>query len=158
MIIEHVCKYPKCAYYNKKAKHYCCDACASDHYDSVKLEEGKIMGKIKREWSYTTSDGKAFLGKSAAKNAKNHQKRLNFRKSIKDATPQVRRIFNISESDPHEDGETDEDEFLDKVNSELDWDCRDFKDFLNWLVTAYFKIPELPEFFQFIKKEFIKYK
>lgn len=28
-----VCKYPGCAYYNKSATRYCCDACRHDHYD-----------------------------------------------------------------------------------------------------------------------------
>lgn len=165
MTIKRTCKYPGCVYYNKSTKHYCCSACSCDHYSSkqlnsiiTKIRKEYVMDKIKREWSYKTSDGKVFLGKSAVKNAENHQKRLNFRESIKDAIPQARKIFNIPEPDFHKDGEIDEDEFLDKVNNELDWDCRDFKDFLNRLVTAYFEIPELPEFFQFIKKEFNEYK
>lgn len=33
---ERKCKYKKCFYYEPDAKHFCCDACASDDHDSKK--------------------------------------------------------------------------------------------------------------------------
>lgn len=69
----------------------------------------RIMDKIKREWSYETSDGRIFTGKSAREKAKEHQKKLNFRKDIKGIIPETRKISNLSKSNEHGDEETDED-------------------------------------------------
>ena len=34
---KRVCKYPKCFYYGKGAKYYCCSACSSDHWEDKRL-------------------------------------------------------------------------------------------------------------------------
>ncbi len=34
-----LCKYPVCTYYDPKAKSYCCNACAGDHYDYDRLQK-----------------------------------------------------------------------------------------------------------------------
>lgn len=162
MTTERICKYPGCYYYDKKAKHYCCGACACDHRDSMQSKstitrnrKENVMEEIKREWSYKTSDGKLFTGKSAGKKAEDYQKRLNFRKNVRDIIPEAHKIFNINGPDPHEDGESDEEQFLDKVNDEFNWDNDNFEGFLYQLVTIYFGIPELPKFFQFIEEKFM---
>lgn len=41
---ERTCKYPKCFYYKKGAKFYCCDACSADAYDDHRLATEKEMG------------------------------------------------------------------------------------------------------------------
>lgn len=165
MTTERICKHPECFYYDKKAKYYCCGACAYDHHSYKQLtsiitetRKEKVMDKIKREWSYKTSDGKVFFGKFAAKKAKEHQKRLNFRETIRAIIPQARRIFNINEPDSHEDGETDDEMFLDKINDQFSWDVEDFECFLNWIIAIYLEIPELSKFFQFIEEKFDEYK
>lgn len=117
-----------------------------------------IMKNITREWSYKTSDGKVFLGESAEEKAKEYQKRLNFKRTIKDIIPKAREILNIEEPNPHEDGVSDEEKLLDKMDNKLYWSGEDFKDFLYWLITIYFEIPELSKFFQFVEEKFDEYK
>ena len=158
MIMKHICKNPKCSRFNKIAEYYCCKACARIHKSTIiKTKERKIMDKIKRAWTYTTSDGRSFSGKSAAKEAKEHQRKLNFKEDIKSIIPRAREIFNIAGPNPcDEDGETNEELFLNKVLVELDWDGADFEDFLSWLITAYLEIPELFRFFQFIEEKWIE--
>ena len=38
---HRTCKYPKCYYYKKEAKKYCCVACSCDHYDYKRLGLGR---------------------------------------------------------------------------------------------------------------------
>lgn len=158
MITKRTCKYPGCVYYDKKAKHYCCGACTSDHYDYERFKKEKIMDKIKREWSYKTSDGKLFTGKFAAKEAKEYQKRLNFKESIKDIIPEARKIFGIGKPNPHESGETTEEKFLDRINDEFNWDVEDFEEFLNWIIIIYLETPGLSELLQFVEEKFDEYR
>ena len=42
------CKYPECTYYDPKAKSYCCNACAGDHYDYDRLQREKDLIEIRR--------------------------------------------------------------------------------------------------------------
>jgi len=98
------------------------------------------MDKITREWSYKTSDGKLFSGKSAKKEAQNYQKRINLRESVKDLIPAAHKIFNIKKSNPHENGETDEDLVIDRINEEFGWEANTFERALNYLVLLYQKI------------------
>ena len=158
MTTKRMCKYPGCTYYDKKAKHYCCGACMSDHYDYERLKKEKIMDKIKREWSYKTSDGKLFTGKFAAKKAKEYQKRLNFRESINNLAAGAREIFNVDKPNRQEDGKTDEELLIEKLNDKFGWDIDSFEEFLHELVTMYLEIPELSKFFQFVEEKFDEYK
>jgi hypothetical protein len=34
---DRVCMYPDCVYFDKEADHYCNNACATDHYDYLRL-------------------------------------------------------------------------------------------------------------------------
>lgn len=164
---ERICKYPGCFYYNKKAKRYCCGACTVDHYSSeqldsiiTKIRKEKIMSKVKREYSYRTTDDKIFTGKLAKEKARSHQKRLNFRGVIKNIVPEARKIFNIDKSYllKDEDGETNEDRLIDKINDEFSWDMNDFEDFLHYFTNICLEIPELSKFMQFVDKKFDEYK
>lgn len=38
---KRICKYPRCTYYDPKAKTYCCGACSSDSYDYDRLKGQK---------------------------------------------------------------------------------------------------------------------
>jgi hypothetical protein len=36
---EKTCVYPLCVNFDPKAKNYCCNGCAYDHYDYIELHE-----------------------------------------------------------------------------------------------------------------------
>ena len=111
------------------------------------------MDKITREWSYKTSDGKLFSGKSAKKEAQDCQKRINLRESVKDLIPAAREIFKIKKPNQYEDEETDEEMLVDKINKEFGYETNTLEETLNYLVLLYLEIPELSKFFQLLEKK-----
>jgi hypothetical protein len=166
MATERICKYPGCIYYDKEATCCCCSACEVSYYSEKQLDsiitetrkEKNIMDKIKQEWSYKTSDGTLFSGKFAKRKAQAHQKKINFRESVKDLIPAAHEIFGIKKPNLHEDGETDEEIVVDRLNAEFGWEANTFEEALNYLVILYLEIPELSGFFQFLEGKLDEYK
>lgn len=111
------------------------------------------MDKIKREYSFRTTDGVLHSGGNAAKRAKEHQKMVDFHKAIKGMIPEVRRIFNIK--DAHT---TDESILLEKVGDHMLVDCDDLEELVGRLVDVYIEIPEIVTLFTFIKDRFERFR
>lgn len=115
------------------------------------------MDKIKREFAYRTSDDKVFSGKNAAKKAKEHQKRVDFRNTVKEIIPAAEKIFGLKDLDDVSTG-SDETELIDKLNNELSFECDDFDEWVRRFVDLYMEVPEIVEFFQFVEDKFKDFK
>jgi len=116
------------------------------------------MNKIKREYSFRTADGTLYSGKNAEKRAKEHQKRVDFNKTIEDMVPEVRKIFDIKDADTADDGDTDESKLLEKVGDHVLIVCDDLKELVGRLVDMYIEIPEIVTLLVFIRDKFGKFK
>jgi len=115
------------------------------------------MDKIKREFSYRTTDGTLHTGKIAAKKATEHQKRINFRATVRSLIPEAHKIFKIEDTYSTDDGETDEELLLLRVEECTVIDVSNFKDFVDYFVDLYMGIPEIVELLQLIDRKFKKF-
>ena len=93
------------------------------------------MGEIKREYLYRTTDGAPYFGENAAKRAKDHQRRVDFRKITEDI-----------------------DVLLDKINDQLYCDFSDFENLVTSFIDLHMEIPEFITFFELIKDRFKEFK
>lgn len=116
------------------------------------------MDKIKREYSYRTTDGMLYSGRNAAKKALEHQKRVDFRTTLKSLIPEAHKIFKIEDAYDTDDGDTDEDLLLQRIYDIIYIECEDFKDFIKMFTDLYIEIPEMVEFLQLIDQQFKKFK
>lgn len=116
------------------------------------------MDKIKREYSYRTTDRELHVGKGAAERAKKHQRRIDFRATVKSLIPEAHKIFKIEDTYSTDDGETDEELLLLRVEECVGIDVSDFKDFVDYFVDLYMGIPEIVELLQLIDRKFKKFK
>ncbi|TET61145.1 MAG: hypothetical protein E3J47_05925 [Candidatus Stahlbacteria bacterium] len=109
------------------------------------------MNKIKREFSYRTTDGTLHSGKNAAKKAKEHQKRIDFRNTMKKILPEIEKILNIEYTN-------DETVLVDKLNNELSFACDTLDEWLKRIVALYIEVPAIIQVFKFIEDEFKAFK
>ncbi len=114
------------------------------------------MKRIKREYSFRTTDGTLHSGKKAEKKAIEPQKSIDFKKTIKDVIPEMGKIFNLRDLCDY--GDTDEAALVDKINETLFYECDDFYGLIRRLVNIYLEVPEIVECFQLIKCRFENHK
>ena len=116
------------------------------------------MDKIKREFSYRTTDGKLHSGKNAAKKAKEHQRIVDFGKTIKNIIPVTEDLFNLKDVHDESDGNTDETILIDKINECLFCKFDNLEDLIYGFVDLQIDIPEFADFLVFIKNQLEKFK
>jgi len=107
------------------------------------------MDKVKRVYSYKTTDDKVFSGKDAAKRAKEHQKRVDFKNTIEKIIPEMEKIFKLEDTDEY---------LINKMNGELLYECDDFDDLIERFVDIYLEIPEIAKCFQLIENRVKNFK
>jgi len=112
------------------------------------------MDKVKRVYSYKTTDGKTFSGKNAAEKAKEHQKRVNFIDAIGEIMPEMEEIFKLEDGHTSDGGDTDESELVDVMNDELLYQCDDFDELIRRFVDVYLEVPGIAKCFQLIEHRF----
>lgn len=115
------------------------------------------MNKIKREYSYRTTDDKLFSGQNAVQRAKGHQRRVSFRKTIVDIVPAAEEIFNLKDTHNCSEGATNEDILLDEINECLYCDVEDLEDLVTRFTNLQMAIPEFVTLLVLIKNRFKRF-
>ena len=110
------------------------------------------MSKIKREYSYRTTDNKVFVGKYAKDDATRHQSEVDFDDKVAGTMFAAYSIFNVNTR-------TDNKEKVIKMAKDIKRTfrynkCESFEDIVRGLVRLHSDMPEVTKFFNHISNAF----